>query len=114
MHTCLFCLQTFVIGYSNEKIAIIEKREQFLKNTFESLGKTEQDFQNDDYHHTSGLFKCLRSYFQNIFLYIIYVIFQVKRVYLHSTKKLQYKIRILILKKIEKNSKNVLILLERR
>lgn len=29
---------------------MIEKREQFLKNTFESLGGAEQDFQEDKYH----------------------------------------------------------------
>jgi len=29
---------------------MIEKREQFLKNTFESLGKTEHNFQNDNSH----------------------------------------------------------------
>lgn len=38
---------------SNERLDLIEKREQFLKNTFESLGGTESDFQDDKYHFPS-------------------------------------------------------------
>jgi len=34
---------------------MIEKREQFLKNTFESLGGTEADFQDNQYHFPSKI-----------------------------------------------------------
>lgn len=45
-----------MLSTSNEKLDMIEKREQFLKNTFESLGKTEHNFQNDNSH-----FPCKKS-----------------------------------------------------
>ncbi|KAE9544023.1 hypothetical protein AGLY_001712 [Aphis glycines] len=38
---------------STERLDMIEKREQFLKNTFESLGGTETDFQDNKYHFPS-------------------------------------------------------------
>lgn len=41
--------------YSNERLDMIEKREQFLKNTFESLGGTENDFQHQNHHFPSML-----------------------------------------------------------
>lgn len=47
--------------YSNERLDMIEKREQFLKNTFESLGGTESDFQDEKYHFPSN-FNCVTNY----------------------------------------------------
>lgn len=41
--------------YSNERLDMIEQREQFLKNTFESLGGSENDFQQQNHHFPSML-----------------------------------------------------------
>lgn len=51
---------------------MIEKREQFLKNTFESLGGTEKNFENDN-HHFPSMFKFKNQLF-SIHFYPMYLI----------------------------------------
>lgn len=60
-------LNLMFIDCSNERLDMIEKREQFLKNTFESLGGTELDYQDDKYNYPSIIFVSL-CYFFSIFL----------------------------------------------
>ncbi|VVC42307.1 Hypothetical protein CINCED_3A022545 [Cinara cedri] len=50
-----------ILSTSNERLDMIEKREQFLKNTFESLGGN--DFQDEKYHFPSK--KSLSSQYNN-------------------------------------------------
>lgn len=59
METIIYCKLNnvcniiFVVVYSNERLDMIDKREQFLKNTFESLGGSEPDFQDNKYNFPS-------------------------------------------------------------
>lgn len=57
---------------SNERLDLVQKREQFLKNTFESLGTTdEQDCQDKYYIPSTFIFKN-HTLKKNIF-YVFYL-----------------------------------------
>lgn len=58
----------FFVGYSNERLDMIDKREQFLKNTFESLGGSEPDFEVNKYSLPSK--SNLKKFKGNIFSYL--------------------------------------------